>query len=189
MNNRLVIACLAGLAAAAASLPAAAADDLFAAMARLVAHNPASEPLTGEWKDGNLVDMWNTGSGVESHVMSSGGDPCVLVHLWIGEREGELATASTKTYDFRKLVAARFLADADDRAAAVSRGKEDPEVTEMLLEGKAWSTHRIVRLDPANPSFHQEIEDGWSIVVLGQEDRTAIAAALDVIHPQCFARR
>jgi len=187
MNHRLAIFCLAALATAAVSSPSAAQNDLFTAMVRLVSHGSPSEPLTGEWKDGNLVDLWTTGSGVESHLMSSGGDPCVLVHLWIGQNEGQWSIVSTKTYDFRKLASARFLADADDRATAASRAADDPEATEMLLEGKAWSVHRIVHVDPAKPAFREDIEASWSIVVLGQEDRTAVADAIDVVRPQCFA--
>jgi hypothetical protein len=175
--------------AAAMPLKAAADDELFTAMARLVAHTPASEPLMGEWKDGNLVDMWTTGSGVQSQIMSPGGDPCVLIHLMTGQEQGKWATLSTKTYDFRKLVSARFLAEGDNLQTAASRTEDDPEATEMLLEGAAWSIHRVVHGDPANPGFNQYVEDNWSIVVLGQEDRTAVADALRIVRPQCLARQ
>ncbi len=174
---------------AAAPLEAAADNELFTAMARLVAHSPASEPLTGEWKDGNLVDMWQTDSGVESHVMSPGSDPCVLIHLMTGQDQGKWATLSTKTYDFRKLVSARFLAAGDNPATAASRPEDDPEAAEMLLEGPGWSVHRVVHSDPAQPAFNQYIDDSWSIVVLGQEDRTAVADALRIVRPQCFAQQ
>jgi hypothetical protein len=166
------------------AVPSFADDGLFTAMARLVGHGSVSE-LQGEMKDGNLVDLYTTQSGVEAHVMSPGGDPCVLVHLWVGDRTGEFAQVSTKTYDFRKLIGARFLADADDRETAASRDPEDTEVTELLLEGAGWSVHRITHVDPAKPAFHQEIENSWSIVLLGPEDRSAAAAALAAIQAGC----
>ena len=175
--------------AIATPVQAASESELFTAMVKLVSHFPASEPLSGEWKDGNLVDLWKTGSGVESHVMSPGGDPCVLVHLWVDQEDKGWAKLSTKTYDFRKLVSARFLADADDRETATSRTESDPEATQMLLEGKAWSAHRIVHIDPATPAFNQITEDSWSIVVLNQEDRTAVADALGIVRPKCFAQQ
>lgn len=190
MSNVFRVAVLAAMEVLAISTPvqAAAERELFTAMVKLVSHFPASEPLRGEWKDGNLVDMWQTGSGVEGHVMSPGGDPCVLVHLWVDQRDGEWAKLSTKTYDFRKLASARFLADADNRETAASRTEDDQEATELLLEGAAWSAHRIVHIDPATPAFDQINEDNWSIVVLNQEDRTAVADAIRIIRQKCFAQ-
>jgi hypothetical protein len=190
MNHLVPIGCVAALAVAAITPPPAAAEnELFTAMARLVAHSPGSEPLPGEWKDGTLVDILLTSSGVESHVMSPGGDPCVLVHLMTSQQQGEWATLSTKTYDFRKLVSARFLADGDSLETAPSRTDDDPEATEVLLEGAAWSVHRVVHINPAKPGFDQYIEDTWSIVVLGQVDRSAISNALGIVRPQCFAQQ
>ena len=173
-------------AAVMASPVSSFADDaLLAAMARLVRHGLVSE-TPGELKDGNFIEMYGTQSGAEAHVMSPGGDPCVLVHLWASDENGGSARVSTKTYDFRKLTGARFLADADDREAASSRDPEDAEVTELLLEGAGWSTARFTHIDPAKPSFHQEIEDNWSIVLLGPEDRSAAADALGIVKARCF---
>ena len=187
ISHVLRIALLAAMEVLAILTPARAAaeNELFTAMAKLVSHYPASDPLIGEWKDGNLVDIWQTGSRAVSHVMSPGGDPCVLVHLWIDQNNGEWAKLSTITYDFRKLASARFLADADNRETAASRTEDDQEATEMLLEGAGWSVHRIVA---ATPAFNQIVSDDWLIVVLSQEDRAAVADALRIIRPKCFAQ-
>lgn len=168
------------------ALPAAslADDELLEAMSRLVRHGLVSEP-PGELADGNFMEFYSSQSGAEAHVMSPAGDPCVLLHLWVMDRTGEHAQVVTKTYDFRKLTGARFLADGDDWENAPSREPDDPEVTELLLNGPGWSVARFLNVDPAQSSFHQEIENNWSIVLLGAEDREAATRALETVNTHC----
>lgn len=166
---------------------AAAQDALFAAMAKLVGHELPSEPPRGEWKDGDLVDLRAYASGsATGHIMARGGDPCVLVHLWIEDSATDWARISTKTYDFRKLTKARFIGDEDDRTAAPSRSADDDAATEMLLEGTGWSVARFTRLDPADPVYVQDVEDSWSIFVYDQQSRSAVAEAVEVVRAACF---
>ena len=186
MPRAVVIVSLLTLAMPAG--PARADDALFRAMSMIAMGSGMPETLPQVEQDGNLYDITSMGSSAGANLLSPGPDACSVIHTSVTQDRGGWAQISVKTYDFRKVTAARYLADADDYLKAPSRQPDDPQVGMIVLDGKAWNCQRVLHVDPSKPSFGQYCDDTWTVTVIGDQDRNGARAAIDRIAPQCFAR-
>ncbi len=180
------LACAILLFGSLATQARAQADDaLFRAMSMMATGSGMAEALPPTIQDGNYFDILAFGVGASGNVLSPGPGGCSIIQTSVTQDRGKFAQVAVQTFDFARITGVRYLGPDDDFATAPSRLSDDPKADTISLDGTSWQCQRVVHIDPAKPQFAQFCENGWTIPLIGDDDRRAAREAIELIRSRC----